>query len=189
MSHSLVVPVVVPRPKLATLHWSEASTITDDIKERQVQCDKRANLFVISAAHCAAPCWSRRWRASPHCRGRTGRRCPLCSRRSPRLRMSVVWLFTLIIPSKYSHMDKGGRGGIPFPCSKNPTPTFLKEYQYLSRTRTDFVQRPAASWSPRQNKSSGSHPEKNFYSWSHREAYWQTSGWGSHPEGNLWSRS
>ena len=56
MSHSLVVPVVVPRPKLATLHWSEASTITDDIKERQVQCDKRANLFVISAAHCAAPC-------------------------------------------------------------------------------------------------------------------------------------
>ena len=56
MSHSLVVPVVVPRPKLATLHWSEASTITDDIKERQVQCDKRANLFVIIAAHCAAPC-------------------------------------------------------------------------------------------------------------------------------------
>ncbi len=32
-------------------------------------------------------------------------------------------------------MGKGGRGGILFPCSKNPTPTFLKEYQYLSRKR------------------------------------------------------
>ncbi len=28
MSHSLEVVVVAPRPKLATLHWSEASTIT-----------------------------------------------------------------------------------------------------------------------------------------------------------------